>query len=1550
MSVTMSDANRRALAEAIYEDLQSVPDPKSITDDALLATTMFGRYLRALHTLEPDHAKKIAGGAASALRTGVAKEDFLKDLETALKEDAESTKEVMEMYSEFIEINHKVVASLGSHIDQMASGDAPARIEPNQESFAQDPSYDEIADEALGRVKTLMLESKNEDVRRMGENMSTSAIATTGLPALAPSSVGTKLPGGATLISMEHLLERSRASDLTPVQREFMREALRSGALSGWAFVTGTPEQLSAYSTSAGKALSPESDSVVHGAIDLETKTVFLPETANETLVHEMVHAATIQIVINALTGEKVSNHVKNAVRNLESLLEDFMAIQPARMPAGAIVAHANARAAIERHLLAGTPEGKASAINEMMAWVLGNKSLQEALSKKSAPKRVVEFTQKLFNAVKRMFWGSTTMSAPASDFVSQLLFNSKVLANVAPKIGSKGDGTLQHSTQDSALRRLKDDLTRRLDGFTERALDPRSMKSTKAQVMKARTAAKVRLNELEAGGFRLAGEARDVSEALMTVLGTTMQLDPSVMNTTQRVYDHVMRNLTPQSFEDIGVDRDQASEMYDALTGKQSQGRDPNGRSLLLPSFLAMAMVHPELRQVLSKMPAIEKTKVKSETLDQTLDNLATASMDALDRSLSGLSGKESSAQDMIDSLQAHMAAAAAEEGSWLVNGSQNVQSVVDKSNDYLVSLLGRVDQAAVSGIASLRADPNSRIRRVTADALEVLRAGLTDEGANAASEAATALFNQKGVWKWARDLATDIIGRTELNAPLFDMIKIVRTKVQQMRQHYRDDVPAIFHKEFKNAPSAQQYAAMSRVLGQTDIASLLDTMTVTQVQNLLSDPASLAQALASAKSAMISAAPKGTAREVEFKANQLVHYLMTGEPGVGLLRNSYAIAKKSAKDTSVEQAIDSYVTLAALSQSNPKDLAAMQELMKEDSAAVMFMVQYNKQQLDWDRERMEGNELAKLNHFKGYLPNPVKPGQKLVVRPVSEHADLVMRGYTQLDLYQGSSAERIKEPQAYYFSPVDGQAMFNQGLIQNTQQTVGGVQLNSGYSLNHTVAGRITDMKKVTKITNEIATKGDKGLEALMPVFDAEGVVVAYERSIRRDMQNKIVDQLHYGKALGMWRGRQAEERAGEEINKAVVQQLKDRYRKASATEKATEFINLRSMEAYNDPQIRDAANLFTKDVVEMFAKEFGENGPIWIERTMLKDVIGYRAATVGDMWTGTSRLSPVAVDTIKDVLTYFMDNKAYQYAVNAERFVQGVVTDARVLIAVKSVVVPAVNIVSNMLHLISRGVPLHKLGDTRKKLNEVHQYVQSEIERVEAETRMTSAISGSLEHRRLVNRLQAIEDSQRRLSIWPLIEAGEFSSIAEVGLTHEDLMLSRGRLSDFIETQIDKLPTPVGTVAHNLLLSKHTALFRGLQRTVQYGDFVAKAVLFDHLVDGKKMTAKQALARITEEFVHYDRLPGRTRGYLESVGLLWFYNFKLRSVKVAFSTMRNNPLHTLLAVMAPTPDFLGSAGLPMEDNALSKLLSGTLGYSIGPGQGINSIGLNPWFNAIN
>ena len=93
---------------------------------------------------------------------------------------------------------------------------------------------------------------------------------------------------------------------------------------------------------------------------------------------------------------------------------------------------------------------------------------------------------------------------------------------------------------------------------------------------------------------------------------------------------------------------------------------------------------------------------------------------------------------------------------------------------------------------------------------------------------------------------------------------------------------------------------------------------------------------------------------------------------------------------------------------------------------------------------------------------------------------------------------------------------------------------------------------------------------------------------------------------------------------------------------------------------------------------------------------------------------------------------------------------------------------------------------------------------------------------------------------------------------------------------------------------MITKDTALFQGLNRAVQYGDFIAKAVLYDHLTQNKGMSKEDALKVIAEEFVNYNRLPGRSRDFVESMGLLWFYNYKLRIMKVA--ALRNKPVNAL------------------------------------------------------
>jgi hypothetical protein len=302
------------------------------------------------------------------------------------------------------------------------------------------------------------------------------------------------------------------------------------------------------------------------------------------------------------------------------------------------------------------------------------------------------------------------------------------------------------------------------------------------------------------------------------------------------------------------------------------------------------------------------------------------------------------------------------------------------------------------------------------------------------------------------------------------------------------------------------------------------------------------------------------------------------------------------------------------------------------------------------------------------------------------------------------------------------------------------------------------------------------------------------------------------------------------------------------------------------------------------------------------------------------------------------------------NAERTIQNLVNDARVIIVVKSVVVPVTNLMANIYQLWGRGVPIADIvRGMPRKTAEVNAYLKSRLRLDEAEAELRAASDDIVASRKLKAEMQSIKDSHRRMSIWPLIEAGEFSSISDGTLTHDDLTLTEGRLSEWIEKKVDLLPPSVRDLGRYAVISRDTALFQALQRSVEYGDFLAKAVLYDHLTKRKNLKREDALARITEEYVNYDRLPGRSRGYLENMGVLWFWNFKIRSTKIALSTIRNNPVHAMLSMAVPHPTMFGSVGSPMEDNIFSMASDGKLGWSVGPGMGLRSGSLFPWVNLI-
>jgi hypothetical protein len=811
--------------------------------------------------------------------------------------------------------------------------------------------------------------------------------------------------------------------------------------------------------------------------------------------------------------------------------------------------------------------------------------------------------------------------------------------------------------------------------------------------------------------------------------------------------------------------------------------------------------------------------------------------------------------------------------------------------------------------------------------------------------AEGMLSAMNSRNGLQPLRDFANDMLGRVASNANIYDMIKQVRSTVASVRQEFRENVPMKLSKTFKVDPTDEVWTELNRAMGKTDMAAL--DMPFANIAELVRNKAQTAREIKTREDA-IRAELGAVAPRYLAKAAQLAKYMKTGIVGNNLLRNAGAIAylvQNKAPSPALVKNIDELVSLYALRDMEQNERDAFNSLVQDEGLEFTFM--YLKQQRVDETAKALQHGGSKFNHYKGYIPSVQSSGMSLIVADDTQDARLKAMSYVRVGDYNGAGAEGTVVKRGYYFNNAPTRGTFNQGIMQNVNITANGVGAVHGFTQGLT-AGVITDPIYVAKLFKRIAMGAEKGTnEHLMPIFDEQGTVFAYERSVDPVQLERLQSNNKLHQMLGVWRGRQVEEAMANEVNNKLVDNMVQMYEKDKKANRASEYVNIFDPK---DKILADALKLMPADVRDYMLAATGNTDEFWVRRDMVFDAFGYRTASVGDAWTGNSRFSDETQKVFQKVALGVMGNQAFSRLLTAEKFVQGFMSDARTTIVVKSVVVPALNLISNLGQLIARGVPLKDvLRKSPAKTAEIESYVKNRLRQVDAEAELRAAKTTN-EKLKLEAEIQSLKDGQRRLTIWPLIEAGEFTAISDVGITHDDIDLSQGRWHQYLEKKVDKLPEAVRNAGRYAYITKDTALFQGLQKAVQYGDFLAKAIMYDDMVLRQKKTPAEAMARITEEFVNYDRLPGRFRGYLEQMGMLWFYNFKLRSSKVAISMMRNNPIHALMSNFMPVPEVFGPVGSPFEDNFLAKAMGDTLGYSMGPGMGFRAPTMNPWWQMVN
>lgn len=1476
-----------------------------------------------------------------------------------IMERIESLRDNLAWAAKSIDARHAAMDSLPMSVDQMAAAAQPY-------SNGVEATRIMSTDEAVAALNAAYQEAMKTGKAPAPATVSVAPVQSP-VPAkmeMAIDNVGRVDSTGVRVLSQTAMENLARSGAMNEAQKTVFDEVRRSGAAKDYTVVAGTEQQLAAYIQSKGMARPPMGN--VHGWVSIGDKTIYVVNPQVETLVHELVHAASFETILAYYNGENLGTNGKEvgaAIVRLEAMMSDFLTMQDEQMDPALRAAYDSAHAAIlSSNVESDQAVAQAKALNEFMAWGLTNEQLTKALKQKQAP-ALVRMAKGVVAAIKSLIWGRKVAPKVADDFLSNLQFNAGVVIRSQPSIGAVArDGELAHSTAYSNNR-----ITQVRQAFTQKIADllnnerwqkgvkPRSVEVSEAQMLAIDTAM-----EMNANGFSMTPEENMTFRMIVAALATEAEIDKNALARAQEIYSHVTKNLSVESFmaDPNSTDPNEryyAQEKYNAVMGKTVGGFDSRGISTLLPAFLGLATVSDEFRAVLAKMPLPKSAKSTDGTLDGILENLGTDAMDSLSRRLSGDVASDN-VKKSVDNLMEHIRKVAQDEQTYLDQYLEKSGGIIDRANEIVTNGLEAASDALLAKATAAEKNASNSLVRNTARLGQLFAAVVSEKNGAKVAEGVMAGLNSVKVWEPLRTFIGDLVGRTESNANVYDMIKAVRSAVQQSRQQFRDGVPQILNDKFKTKLTPAQWTSMFNVMGKTDLAALRVDMRHNEIADLITDSTARDAEINTLES-QIQAFDRRHWSLLQRKMKQLANYMNTGVPGVNLLRNVEAISlllneKKAVSyqvpNAQIKKAMDKLVTLYALETISESDRVAVSSLVQSEADGVSFVLDYLVGQRTEEVRKTQG--VAKLNAYKGYIPSEQQAGVSMQVADDTEYASLRERGYVRVASYSGSSTEMGRGSKGYYFAPFSGRAVFNQGIMQNVRHTAGGVDATSGFT-NGMTAGRITGKQQVARLLQRMNQETNLA-EALMPVFDESGVVVALERAVDPKIIAKLNKSTDLARMIGVWRGRQAEEAMSQVYNEKLIDNLKAMYdedMKVSSSNQA-QYVNLLSSKVAKDnPVIADAVSLFTNETLAYIKDKFGDE--FWVRKDMIRDAIGERSASVGDLWNGVTSLDKPSRDALRKALAGAFGLDAYRYMVKSEQVIQNFMADMRTLIVVKSVVVPAVNFVSNVFQLIGRGVPMVSIAKGMPaKLGEIDSYAKTRLRQIEAEAELRAVGSDLVKKRKLEAEIQSITDAHKRLSIWPLVQAGEFSSIADVGMQAEDLELTSGKLSSFIERQVDKLPEGVRNAGRYALITKDTALFRGLQKSVQYGDFIAKAVLYDDLVGRQKLSREQALARITEEFVNYDRLPGRFRSYLENMGLLWFYNFKIRSTKVALSTIRNNPVHALMAMTLPAPAFLGNIGSPITDNIAAKALTDTLGYSVGPDMGFRAPQLNPWMNLIN
>lgn len=639
------------------------------------------------------------------------------------------------------------------------------------------------------------------------------------------------------------------------------------------------------------------------------------------------------------------------------------------------------------------------------------------------------------------------------------------------------------------------------------------------------------------------------------------------------------------------------------------------------------------------------------------------------------------------------------------------------------------------------------------------------------------------------------------------------------------------------------------------------------------------------------------------------LVNYVQNGVIDNNFFaRNTYAIATMSGSNI---RDVRNYYTLISIKELIRKgEIDSIKDMLNSEGAGekYMYILSILKKQHESDMSRlMEAHKNSQqynidplMNYIEGSTPTVKKGPHQIAVTMDNDKAEEYKRlGYKLI--------KTSKNGLMYFETKTASNASFTSGSIQIVSPTAYGINLINNTDGNVIVGKAGLDMNNVDG-------------EYVIPLYLKGTDRVTYELIPDRETL-QVNTEASLPEVMGDWVARNIMEDNLSSANRLVINSLKDLYDKSMR--KDDRFINIASLFTKNgdkyllNPKLAHDAGIahyqhkaLTRLMNNQLVREqifsvFGED-QFFVHKDLIDDAIGMQTASVEDLITGNNEFPKV----IKTGLAFAGQLVGINNLRLLENELKGLTKVVKNNIVVKSVTVPVCNAIANVIQLAMSGVPLSKILTAGAKVKECNRYVELLHELATLDTKNAS-MGSDISARRL-----AIRQEISKMSIFPMIKQGHFNTIQD-GIYKNDNESS----NSYFEQAIEYISN--NTIGKVAMINKDSTFYRSMERLTQYGDFVAKSIIYDHIKETKG--EKEAIHRANTDFVDYDYMPSRGRDYLERIGFMWFFNYKLRMTKIAIRMAIENPFRSLLWCLVPHYMFNMDLDTVFKDSMIGNITHG-------------------------